>query len=308
MRDFKDDTLKQVREFIEKNSVEVSESQKRIKEVLEEESKSSVNDNISIYYDVERKQAVCVVEYRHKDVYTEHMTESEYVELLHSLQVDAEKGDYYFYYEGEGCTVRAFVYKEGLEAPAVSLLFVKDPPISWVPLDLNKTLKEVSKDNYLVVGQKGSGKNYLLNFMLKEKHSLSKDRVCLFERSKEFVKPNDLSLSFTFGKYSPGEVSYASVTEKAKYFPFDAVYVDELDEQTAPHFLDLLYSGVKGASTLTAPDAETALEKLTSLASDRLKDKIHKCIKHLIIMNNKDIDTIMRIIMKDNKIKLESIY
>ena len=202
-----------------------------------------------------------------------------------------------------GVRTRVFAITKPFSAtPIITISTTKNPPAM-----LNKqTISDDEWDkivhsNFIVIGQSGSGKTYLMNYLL---HKFIKDyeRVALIEEFGEIIPPNENTVSMIVPPPKPGEESKLRfLTEQSNLMRLDAFYVGEIKGAEAWPFVVNLASGTRGGATIHGTDARQALQRLRSLCQlscnndEAIDEMISKSIQYIIVMKNKNIESIQEL-------------
>lgn len=175
---------------------------------------------------------------------------------------------------------------------------------------------EIVHSNFIVVGKSGSGKTYLTNYLL-NKFIRPNERIAIIEEFGELIPPNDLTTSIIVPPPKPKEPSLLKfVTEQSNLMRLDAVYVGEIKSGEAWPFVVNLASGTRGGATLHGETAAQALNRLKALCQlsckndEAILEFIAKSIKYIIVMKNKNIQSIQKLMGTHNKstFAMEEIY
>lgn len=201
--------------------------------------------------------------------------------------------------------------------PNITISTTKTPPAT-----LNK--KTISDDdwnkivhsNFIVVGQSGSGKTYLTNYLL-NKYIRPDERIAIIEEFGEIIPPNELTSSIIVPPPKPEKPSLLKfVTEQSNLMRLDAIYVGEIKAGEAWPFVVNLASGTRGGATLhgeTAPQALNRLRALCKLSCDNdeaIDEFIAKSINYIVVMRKKNIYGIYKLtgIHNKNSFAMTEIY
>lgn len=194
--------------------------------------------------------------------------------------------------------------------PAVTISTTKRPPAHLDQQNVDDALLDtILHDNFIVVGGSGSGKTYLLNYML-SKFIHKEEKIGIVEEFSELIPPNDLTMKFIVPPPKSDERSkLRHITEQSNLMRLDAIYVGEIKGAEAWPFVVNMASGTRGACTMHGDSAEHALARLRALCqmempnADVVNDFISKSIRYVIVMKKHRIMNIKKLegtVMKGN--------
>lgn len=209
---------------------------------------------------------------------------------------------------------------EGIRARVYAVMppFVKTPNITISttkipPSKLNKTTipdevwNEIVHDNFIIVGPSGSGKTYLMNYLL-NKFIKPNERIAIIEEFGELIPPNNLTISITVPPPKPNQKHLLQfMTEQANLMRLDMTCVGEVKGAEAWPLVVQGASGTRIATTLHGENLAQALNRLRALCqqtcdnADSINEFIAKSIRYAIIMKNKNIVRIEKLVGTHNK-------
>jgi hypothetical protein len=186
--------------------------------------------------------------------------------------------------------------------PLITISTTKMPPESIPDIGYSdEVLADIVHSNFLIVGGSGSGKTYLMNYLL-HRFIGNSELVELIEEFGELVPPNDITMRIIVPPTKPGEESLLHfVTEQSNLQRLDAIYVGEIKGKEAWPFVMNLASGTRGGATMHGDDAEKALSRLRALCLPYCKNEesinqfISKSLKYIIVMEKHRINVIKKL-------------
>lgn len=207
-----------------------------------------------------------------------------------------------------GVAVRVFAimppYKE---APLIVISTAKKPPEkipSISELD-EKKLKEIVTDNFLIVGKSGSGKTYLLNYML-HKFFPKDHRLGVIQEFNEIYPPNEFTDLITTTTRVPGQAwnDLEFLTEESNLMRYDNIIVGEIKGSEAWPFVVNCSSGTHGGATVHGITPQGGLQRLRTLCllarpniSESIVDSFIKdAINYVIMVENAQITSISQLV------------
>ena len=196
------------------------------------------------------------------------------------------------------------------QTPSITISTTKQPPVHLNQQIANDALlDEILHNNFIIVGGSGSGKTYLLNYML-SKFIKDDEKIGIMEEFSELIPPNDVTMKFIVPPPKSDQKSkLRHITERSNLMRLDAIYVGEIKGDEAWPFIVNMASGTRGACTMHGDTAEHALSRLRALCQmempniDVVNEFIAKSIRYIIVMNNHKITNIKRLegtVMKNN--------
>ena len=203
----------------------------------------------------------------------------------------------------EGVMTRVFAIMPPYSLfPSVTISTTKQPPAKLQQqIASDDLLNEIVHDNFIIVGGSGSGKTYLLNYML-HKFIGKQEKIGIVEEFSELIPPNDVTMKFIVPPPKSTEKSkLRHITEQSNLMRLDAIYVGEIKGAEAWPFVVNMASGTRGACTMHGDSAEHALSRLRALCQmempnvDVVNDFIAKSLRYIIVMNHHKIVCIKRL-------------
>lgn len=197
----------------------------------------------------------------------------------------------------EGVRTRVFASMPPYaQEPVVTISTTKQPPDRLnnqiVSDDL---LDQILHSNFMIVGGSGSGKTYLMNYML-SKFTGRFERLGLIEEFSELIPPNDVTIQLTVPPPKSHEKSkLRHITEQSNLMRLDGIFVGEIKGAEAWPFVTNMSSGTRSACTMHGDTAEHALARLSSLCQiemphvEVVNELISKSIKYVIVQRNHKI-------------------
>ena len=203
------------------------------------------------------------------------------------------------------------------ENPNITISTTKIPPQTLNKQTIpDEIWDKIVHSNFIVVGKSGSGKTYLTNYLL-SRYIRKNERIALIEEFGELIPPNELTNSIIVPPPKPGNPSLLKfVTEQSNLMRLDAFYVGEIKGAEAWPFVVNLASGTRGGATLHGETAVQGLSRLRALCQlscnndNAIDEFISKSVKYVIVMRNKNIESINRLTGVHNKgsFTMEEIY
>lgn len=250
------------------------------------------------------KEAVLVVSGKNPRLYTEVMNPEDYLDICKKVKIE-ENNNYnnsQSFIMG-GIKVRSFAMTRPIsDYPNITISTSKTPPATWDQIDLVDALKNITKNNYLIVGASGAGKTYLMNYLLKEQHKDSDSKIGLIEEFSELFSPNKSTSVLTVPPNKPGQERLLHyITEMSNLMRFDYIYIGEIKGSEAWPFLINLSSGTRGAATMHGSSADHGLRRLlnlcltTGIPEKVVADTIAKSIDYIIYVENHEIREIKKL-------------
>lgn len=194
------------------------------------------------------------------------------------------------------------------KTPNITISTTKIPPSTLNKQTIpDEVWNDIVHSNFIIVGQSGSGKTYLINYLL-NKFIRPDERIAIIEEFGELIPPNALTTSIIVPPPKPDEPSLLKfVTEQSNLMRLDAVYVGEIKSAEAWPFVVNLASGTRGGASLHGETATQALNRLRALCqlscdnNDAIDEFIAKSIKYVVVMKNKNIQGIYKLMGTHNK-------
>lgn len=152
--------------------------------------------------------------------------------------------------------------------PLVVISTSKTPPDTLDALNSEdeRRLKKAMEGNVLITGASGSGKTYLLNYLLK-KHIPETERIGIVQEFQEIYPPNEYTDTMLIPPKTPGQPwnDLEIITEQTNLMRYDRVILGEIKGSEAWPFVINCASGTKGTATLHGSSAQKALQRLRTL-------------------------------------------
>lgn len=296
----KDPTLDEILNFTEKAKTSINFEEVDFLHLLKESIPDDEIFTISLAYDDAEQTCSLAIQGIVPNVYKRHMTPDEYLELCKIVEVEENNN----YNESKSITfankrVRVFALTRPLaNYPIITLSTVKEPPLEWHQIEITKILPTIIKDSFLIVGASGAGKTYFMNYMLKECHKNSKDKIGMVEEFDELYRPNDAVVKIVTPPRKPAEKGLLHfITEQSNLMRLKYLYVGELKGPEALPFITNLASGTKGGATIHGESVAHGLQRLKSLClmygegiPDRVIDEtIAKSLHYVIYLENHNV-------------------
>lgn len=281
------------------------EDEAALQDVLEEELVSTQTFTISLFYDAESEEAHLVTKGERPRAVVEYMKEDQYLDLCRGLEIE-ENNDYNLSVSkklGKGIHARIFAITRPIsEHPNITISTSKEPPSTWNQIELTDTLKEIMDDNFLIVGASGAGKTYLKNYMLKQKHAGTKNKIGIIEEFNELVIPNSSTFRLSVPTAKPNQPRLLEfITEQSNLMRLDYLYVGEVKGSEAWPFLNNLASGTIGACTVHGSSVRDGLDRFKNLClsagapESAVINGISKTIRHVIYVRDHQIRHIVEL-------------
>lgn len=218
----------------------------------------------------------------------------------------------------EGVKTRVFALMPPLcKYPDITISTTKQPPAKLEKQTIpDNVFDEIVHDNFIIVGGSGSGKTYLMNYLL-NRFIKENEQIALIQEFDELIAPNKFTSNIIVPPPKPGEESLLKfVTEQSNLMRLDAFYVGEVKGAEAWPMIVNMSSGTRGGCTLHGESAVKALNRLRALCQLAYPNKevidefIAKTIKYVIVMKNKNIQAIYRLTGTHvkNSFSIEEIY
>lgn len=214
--------------------------------------------------------------------------------------------------DGTICRVFA-IMKPYTENPEIVISTLKEPPkiLAGASDQQQELLDEIMNSNqsFLVAGKSGSGKSYLLNFMLDNYYPEDK-RVILVEEFDEIVEPNPFTTKLLTPPTKPTHTinHLKFLTEEAQLMRADLMVVGEVKGDETFSFVLGAASGTCSVATIHGSDPRNALQRLTLLCTlaqpnlnpQTINSLIAKAIKYLIMVEKGKITSINELVAPNN--------
>lgn len=186
--------------------------------------------------------------------------------------------------------------------PTLTISTTKPPPTQFAKTTIpDKTFDEIVHGNFIICGASGSGKTYLMNYLL-NRFITDDERIATIEEFGELIPPNDSVTSIVTPPAKPNTPHLLKfVTEQSNLMRLDNIFIGEIKGGEAWPFILNLASGTKGGATIHGDSPQKALSRLRSLCrlaidSERIVDEtIAKSIEYIIIMKDKNIESINKL-------------
>lgn len=317
------DILQDAHDFISENKIDSDISLSSLSSILVEEIKSPNNFTVSLHYDRESNEIVMAVKGTTPSIVATKATGEEYLELCKSIGV-VDKKDFNLSLSKKfgGITARIFAITQPIsEYPNITISSVKAPPTVWDNPEIDRIIKEhLAKSNkgFLLIGGSGAGKTYFMNYLLKELHGDTEDKVALVEEFAEIIAPNKTTSRLIVPAVKPGEERLLKyIAEQSNLMRLDSLYIGEIKGAEAWPFLMNLSSGTRGGATIHGENIRAGLKRFEGLAQlDEaapeaiVSDMISKSIEYVIYLENRRIRAISRLtgVVTKGNYGLEDIY
>lgn len=209
----------------------------------------------------------------------------------------------------KGIKTRVFaVMPPFTEKPVVTLSTTKTPPKTLAKKTISdEQWNEIVHSNFIIAGQSGSGKTYLLNYLLNN-FITDQERIATIQEFGELINPNESTVELLVPPVKPYEKPLLKfMVEQSNLMRLDAVYVGEIKGEEAWPFVVNLASGTRGGSTVHGDDAQKALSRLRALCQfscdsvDAINEFIAKSIHYVIAMEHFNIKSIHRLVGTQSK-------
>lgn len=192
--------------------------------------------------------------------------------------------------------------------PNITISTTKMPPEHLDKQTIpDEVWNEIVHSNFIIVGASGSGKTYLMNYLL-HKYIRKDERVAFIEEFGELIPPNELTIQILVPPPKPGEESLLEfVTYQSNLMRLNATYVGEVKGSEAWPMVMNMASGTRGGATVHGESAAQALNRLKALCRIRcdndaaIEEFMAKSIKYIIVMKKKNIDSIYKLTGTHNK-------
>lgn len=268
--------------------------------------KANLCSTIGIKYELSDVYVTCVYPSKTKLEKFSNYTENEYLDFCNKiLSIDTE--------EQYNCSrtvnvsgVRTRVYAmmpPFVKTPNITISTTKEPPAVYNNKQtIDPTLfDKIVHSNFIIVGCSGSGKTYLMNYLLSN-FIKEDERLALIEEFGELIPPNAVTSSIIVPPPKPEEQSLLKfVTEQSNLMRLDKICVGEVKGAEAWPMVVNMASGTSMCCTLHGQNARQALSRLRALCrmscdNDASIDEfIAKSIDYIIVMKNRNIEEIQQL-------------
>lgn len=300
----KDPTLDEILNFTSEQSQGIDMNVIDFNELLKEAIPDDNVFTISLNYDPANEEAKLVIQGVDPAIYKKHMDPEEYMELCKIAHIE-ENDDYNMSksFQFGGKKVRSFALTRPLSPyPTVTISSVKEPPTAWHQIELEKVLPIIAKESFLIVGASGAGKTYFMNYMLKECHKNSKEKIGMIEEFDELLEPNDAACKIVSPPRKPGEKGLLQfITEQSNLMRLKYLYVGEIKGPEAWPFVNNLASGTIGGATIHGESVKHGLQRLKSLCllsntpEKTIEESIAKSLTYVLYLENHNVMEIQRL-------------
>lgn len=182
------------------------------------------------------------------------------------------------------------------KSPNITISTTKIPPEKLEKQSItDEQWNQIVHSNFIIVGPSGSGKTYLMNYLL-NKYIKSNERLAIIEEFGELIPPNPLTISVLVPPPKPNQKHLLQfVTEQTNLMRLDMTCVGEVKGAEAWPLIVQGASGTRIAATLHGDNTAAGLNRLRALCQqscdnvDAINEFIAKGIKYVIIMRNKQI-------------------
>lgn len=214
----------------------------------------------------------------------------------------------------EGRVSRVFAimppYKD---KPLIVISTVKNPPESLGTLDKRQEeilARIINEGNVLIAGKSGSGKTYLLNYLL-NKYMGKEKRIGVIQEFMEIISPNDFTDQLCVPPHKPDQTycDLEFLTEESNLMRYDLVIVGEVKGKEAWPFVSNCASGTKGITTMHGVDPDSCLRRLktlcmlsqTNLDENVVSDFIAKAIQYVVLVDDAQVKQIKKVGMSTQR-------
>lgn len=188
--------------------------------------------------------------------------------------------------------------------PVITISTTKEPPAHLEGQTVSsETLKKIVMGNFLVVGGSGSGKTYLMNYLI-NRYTDNDKKIAIIEEFGELIPPNDLTISIIVPPPKPEETHLLRfVTEQSNLMRLHSIFVGEIKGAEALPFILNLASGTKGGSTIHGESAKLGLSRLSAMctlannnmSTETINEFIAKSLDYIITMKDRRIENIFKV-------------
>lgn len=190
--------------------------------------------------------------------------------------------------------------------PLVVLSTAKQPKNTLDTLNPEdeRRLAIAMEGNVLITGQSGSGKTFLLNYLL-HKYTPKTERIGIVQEFSEIFPPNELTDTILTPPKTPGQPwnDLEIIVEQTNLMRYDRVIVGEIKGSEAWPFVINCASGTKGTATLHGSSAQKALQRLktlclsasSNLSSDVINGFIKDAIDYVVYVEDHYVKEVMRL-------------
>lgn len=309
--------LKEAMEYIDEDDLVIE--QDSFIDVLKHEIVSNDTYTISIFYVPETGKAHLVTKGKIPKTMTEEMRPENYLKICKDLGIQ-ENNDYNHSVSRRiGKTyARIFAITRPIsEYPNITISTSKNPPSEWKQAELIDVLNGIMDDNFIIVGTSGAGKTYLMNYMLKKKHTGSDSKIALIEEFSELYVPNNGTFRLSVPTAKPNQPRLLEfITEQSNLMRMDFLYVGEVKGPEAWAFLNNLASGTKGATTVHGSSVRDGLDRFRNLCmlsgapEQSISHAIAKTLKYVIYVRDHEIKHIAKLsgVHQGNAFQMTDIY
>lgn len=203
----------------------------------------------------------------------------------------------------EGVKTRVYALMPPLcSHPNITISTTKTPPAQLDKMTISDEVwYEIVHSNFIIIGGSGSGKTFLLNYLL-SRYIRKDERITLVGEFDEGVEPNEFTSTILVPPPKPNEENLLKfVTQQLNLMRLDAFYVMEVKGAEAWPMVVNMASGTRGGCTLHGENATQALNRLRALCQEScdndeaIDDFIAKSIKYVIVMKDTALQQIYKL-------------
>lgn len=297
--------LKEARKFALENKIEVEREEDDLGETLRNELTSDFNHTISLFYIEEKREAVLLIKGKTPKLIRKHCSPDDYLEVCATLEIE-ENNDYNLSRNliVDNVYVRVFALTRPVSNyPNITISTAKEPPLDWDQIEVRDILLDVVKENFLLVGASGAGKTYLMNYMLKNIHKGTYNKIGIIEEFSELFAPNESTSKIVVPTPKPNEPRILQfLAEQSNLMRLDYLYIGEIKGEEAWPFIANLSSGTKGGATIHGNSARQGLNRLkylclmTKVPEKVIDEAIAKSVTYVIYVEKQKIREIQRLV------------